>query len=387
MPRITTLLLLLFLKTSTSINVHNTQTDTILTTIQEYTSNSKTAIHVQASPEEDLEAEITSLNVQLVANPTTCQVVGTQNMLYTFMNGEFDTLRTEIGDDTTGIDFFTKDILEFNSTDYQSCNSPDLITNTSELTCLQTTRRATTKCKSELEWQFPTLKATDAKPKTNKYKIKFEMEMGVISNQTHLYNEMVYSTGFHHRLAMKTIKVELQLPKKFKLNEIVIMGNSRDSSYGSTYDETTGIVTFIRKTYLAPMNRYTVRVWYPTSKNTLSCAPCSRIDDWLMIALLVPFFLCFIIPCCAHLYGRDDVKRSGPRTRDGELDEPRFAGEGNTLGGNGRNSINDEDDRMNTSFCGCCCETPRDEDGNLIDNESRQPLMVGSNGGSDGDSI
>ena len=39
------------------------------------------------------------------------------------------------------------------------------------------------------------------------YKIKFEMEMGVISNQTHLYNEMVYSTGFHHRLAMKTIKV------------------------------------------------------------------------------------------------------------------------------------------------------------------------------------
>lgn len=214
MPRIPTLLLLLFLKTSTSINVHNTQTDTILTTIQEYTSNSKTSIQVQASPEEDLEAEITSLNVQLVANPTTCQVVGTQNMLYTFMNGEFDTLRTEIGDDTTGIDFFTKDILEFNSTDYQSCNSPDLITNTSELTCLQTTRRATTKCKSELEWQFPTLKATDAKPKTNKYKIKFEMEMGVISNQTHLYNEMVYSTGFHHRLAMKTIKVELQLPKK-----------------------------------------------------------------------------------------------------------------------------------------------------------------------------
>ena len=333
----------------------------------------------KASPEEDLEAEISKLNVKLVASPSTCGIVGTQHMEYTFMNGEFETLRTDIGDDTIGIGFYTKDILDFNSTEYHSCSSSaTLEENTSALTCLQTMRRATTKCRSELEWQFPPFIATDAKPRKQHYRIKFAADMGVIQNQTHLYNEMVYSTGFHHRLAIKHIQIDFQLPHKYKRHEIVIMGNSRDTSYGSTYNEKTGVVSFVRKTYLAPMNRYTARVWFPTQKTTKSCAPCSRVDDWLMMALLIPFFLCFIIPCCLHLYGKDNVKRSGPMTRDGDDSAPRFEGAGQALGGSG----NDGDSRGEHAFCGCCCERPRDEEGRPItrdgDPMAREPLIGGS---------
>jgi len=260
-------------------------------------------------------------------------------------------------------------VLDFNSTDYQSCNSPDLEENVTALKCLQMRRRATTKCHSELEWQFPNLVATDKTPKTNKYTIKFSMEMGVVRNETHAYNEMVYSTGYHHRLAIKEIGVSFVLPKKYRLNQIVMMGNSRDSSYGGTYDEATGTVSFLRTTYLAPMNRYTVRVWFPLKKSTSNCAPCSRVDDWLMLVLLVPFFLCFVIPCCIHLYGRDQTRRSGPLAREDEYGE--FEGEGRTLGdeeGEGAGS---------RAYCGCCCETP--EEGRPVVGRRRpQPMLDGA---------
>ena len=208
---------------------------------------------------------------------------------------------------------------------------------------------------------------------TNHFRIKFGMEMGVVRNETHEYNEMVYSTGFVHRLSIHAIHVTFQLPKKYKRKEIVLMGNSRDSSYGGTYNEETGVVTFTRTTYLAPMNRYTVRVWFPVQKTTLTCAPCSRVDDWLMLVLLIPFFLCFIVPCCIHLYGRDHVKRSGPLTRGGEFD-----GEGRTLGGEGESG-------SAAVFCGCCCERPVEEGRPVTgrnNGEEREGLM-GEQGGDD----
>jgi hypothetical protein len=391
----------------------------LLSTIRQYstankqlTTNTLKKIRVQASPEEDLEAEISLLSVNLVAEPKSCRVIGTQDMKYSFMNGKniiylllhfqnkrnkppllsrfstnvflivflkltvffcrnsthltgaFDTLRTQLGDDTTGIDFYTKDILAFNSSNLQSCASPKIEENITKLQCLQTRRRATTKCRSELEWQFPKLVASDKKPKSQNYQIKFSMEMGVVRNETHEYNEMVYSTGFHHRLAIKEIQVSFQLPKKYTKKQIVMMGNSRTSSYGGTYDENSGVVTFIRKTYLAPMNRYTVRVWFPLQNSTKSCAPCSKVEDWLMLIILVPFFFCFIIPCCIHLYGRDATKRSGPLTRNNE-----FEGEGRTLGGG---SGDDNHVGNRNGCCGCCCETPE---------EGRPVTRTGGGGG------
>ena len=367
--------------------------ESLLTTIREHTATSSSTSNsleaklltnkqsLKASPEEDLEVEITSLNVNLAASSSGCGVTGRQKMVYTFMNGDFTSLRTIIGDDTIGIDFYTKEITKFNSTEHQSCaDSADIEKNISALTCLQMRRRATTKCKSELEWEFPKLVATDRKPVTQHYDIGFGMEMGVIQNSTHQYNEMVYSTGYLHRLAMKTIEVKFQLPSNFKRSDIVLMGNSRDSAYGGEYDEKTGIVTFIKKTYLAPMNRYTVRVWFPTSNNTLQCSPCARVDDWLMAALLVPFFLCFIIPCCLHLYGKDSVKRRGVRSRDDDPNEPRFDGEGRILSNGSR--VNYDAGEEENVLCGCCCTRP--DEGRPVTMESG--ALLGGSGGS-GDSL
>jgi hypothetical protein len=64
-------------------------TDSLLATIRqaEATTEKLKLKKATASPEEDLEAEISSLKVRLKASPTSCSVVGTQKMEYSFMNG------------------------------------------------------------------------------------------------------------------------------------------------------------------------------------------------------------------------------------------------------------------------------------------------------------
>lgn len=87
----------LLLQPTHTTSVHDTSfllaksSDSLLATIQQSEAttqklklNKATAL---ASPEEDLEAEISSLKVRLKASPTSCSVVGTQKMEYSFMNG------------------------------------------------------------------------------------------------------------------------------------------------------------------------------------------------------------------------------------------------------------------------------------------------------------
>jgi len=91
-------LLLLFslLQPTHTTSVHDSSsillaknTDSLLATIRqaEATTQKLKLKKATASPEEDLEAEISSLKVRLKASPTSCSVVGTQKMEYSFMNG------------------------------------------------------------------------------------------------------------------------------------------------------------------------------------------------------------------------------------------------------------------------------------------------------------
>ena len=91
-------LLLLFslLQPTHTTSVHDSSsillaknTDSLLATIRqaEATTEKLKLKKATASPEEDLEAEISSLKVRLKASPTSCSVVGTQKMEYSFMNG------------------------------------------------------------------------------------------------------------------------------------------------------------------------------------------------------------------------------------------------------------------------------------------------------------
>jgi len=98
-PKMTFLpLLLLFslLQPTHTTSVHDSSsillaknTDSLLATIRqaEATTEKLKLKKATASPEEDLEAEISSLKVRLKASPTSCSVVGTQKMEYSFMNG------------------------------------------------------------------------------------------------------------------------------------------------------------------------------------------------------------------------------------------------------------------------------------------------------------
>lgn len=313
-----------------------------------------------ASPDDDLEAEISFLDVAIRARPGDCIAEGTQLMTYLFSNGEFDTLESEIGDDTVGIEFYTKRITMFNSSDYPSCSAKKpLQENVSALTCMQTRKRSTTKCLSELEWEFPKIVATDAKPKSKHFRIDFDVEMGVVINETHKYNELVFSTGFHYRLAVKRTRVQFSLPKKFDASQVVMMGNSRTTgAHGASYDSKTGVVTFERDYYLAPMNRYTARVWFPMQTKTKSCTPCQRVEDWAMVVILLPFLLCFVIPCCLHLYGKD--KPPSPRDRGGGYEGTSFEdSDGHVLGSSDGGAATPNGQR---AFCGCCCERDEDED-------------------------
>ena len=321
---------------------------------------------VRASPDDDLEAEISYLDVAIRARPGSCLAEGTQLMTYRFANGEFDTLEAQIGDDTVGIEFYTKRITLFNSTDYPSCSAKKpLQENVSALTCMQTRKRSTTKCLSEIEWEFPKIIASDAKPKSKHFRIDFDVEMGTVVNETHKYNELVFSTGFHYRLAVKRTRIQFMLPKKFDEKLIVMMGNSQTTgAHGATYNAKTGVVTFERDYYLAPMNRYTARVWFPMQRNTKSCTPCQRVEDWAMLVILLPFVLCFVIPCCLHLYGKD--KPTSPRDRGGGFEGTSFEdSEGRVLGTADGGAVASE----RQAFCGCCCE--RDEDDDTVPPERR----------------
>ena len=99
-----------------------------------------------------------------------------------------------------------------------------------------------------------------------------------------------------------------------------------------------------------------------------------------MAALLVPFFLCFIIPCCLHLYGKDSVKRRGVRSRDDDPNEPRFDGEGRILSNGSR--VNYDAGEEENVLCGCCCTRP--DEGRPVTMESG--ALLGGSGGS-GDSL
>ena len=72
------------------------------------------------------------------------------------------------------------------------------------------------------------------------------------------YNKLVYSTGFHYRLAIKELWWSLSY--QHMKSRIKIFGPDLVNETGGVYDEKTGTVKFERDTYLAPMNRYTVRV-------------------------------------------------------------------------------------------------------------------------------
>ena len=187
---------------------------------------------------------------------------------------------------------------------------------------------------------------------------------GIVVNETHKYNELVFSTGFHYRLAVKRTRVQFSLPKKFDADQVVMMGNSRTTgAHGATYDAKKGVVTFERDYYLAPMNRYTARVWFPMQPKTKLCTPCQRVEDWAMIVILLPFLLCFVIPCCLHLYGKD--KPLSPRDRGDGNGGGGFEGtsfedsEGHVLGTADGGAANSSERQ---AFCGCCCERDEDED-------------------------
>ena len=157
-------------------------------------------------------------------------------------------------------------------------------------------------------WNFPEVVAPPVV--RQRFRIDWSMDMGTVENGTKLYNELVYSTGYRYRLAIKKIFVEIVLPKKYKKSEIKIFGPDLVNETGGVYDQSTGIIKFQRDTYLAPMNRYTVRVWFPTNKDTKGCFACTRVGDWIMFIVLLPFVLCFLVPCVL-LYLVRDAQRPG----------------------------------------------------------------------------
>ena len=249
-----------------------------------------------AGPDDDNEAEISALFVKIKTKKGVCQANGTQWLDYHFIKGKFKTALVELGDDTVGIGFFTKNILNL--------SSPQ-ISNHSKI---EVKKRATTRCKSVLMWNFPEVVAPPIV--RQRFRIDWAMDMGTVENGTKTYNELVYSTGYHYRLAIKRILVQITLPQKFKKSEIKIFGPDLVNETGGVYDPTTGTVKFERNTYLAPMNRYTVRVWFPTDKDTKGCFACARVGDWIMFLVLAPFIFCFLIPCVL-LYLVKDAQRPG----------------------------------------------------------------------------
>ena len=184
-------------------------------------------------------------------------------------------------------------------------SSPQL-TNHSKI---EVKKRSTTRCKSVLMWNFPEVVAPPVV--RQRFRIDFAMDMGTIENGTKKYNELVYSTGFHYRLAIKRIMVEFVLPKAYKKSRIKIFGPDLVNETGGVYDEKTGTVKFERDTYLAPMNRYTVRVWFPTEKHTDGCFACARVGDWIMFLVLAPFVFCFLVPCVLLYLARDAQQPGG----------------------------------------------------------------------------
>lgn len=296
----------------------------------------------QAGPNDDLEAEISRLEVLLSAEPGNCLVTGQQRMSYFFLNGRFNEMSLELGDDTPGIQFFTKRILSLNSSDYNS-------------TALVTKKRWTTKCRSMLEWEVPEIVATDANPQVRNFRVDFEMSMGTVVNETHRFNEIVYSTGFHNRIAIKEIRVRINLPSRYPSEEVELVGNSGVDPRGGSYDEETGVATFLRETYLAPANRYTVRVWFPVETQTHACRSCEAVDEWIMFIILVPFLLCFIVPLCIHCC---PWKKKKPPSTDSGAGESGFSTPGHALGGqqDGRPGASASDG--DGSSC-CCCLSGR----------------------------
>ena len=252
---------------------------------------------VGAGPDDDNEAEISALFVKIKTKSGACQANGTQWLDYHFLKGKFKTAQVELGDDTVGIGFFTKNILNL--------SSPQL-TNHSKI---EVKKRSTTRCKSVLMWNFPEVVAPPVV--RQRFRIDFAMDMGTIENGTKKYNELVYSTGFHYRLAIKRIMVEFVLPKAYKKSRIKIFGPDLVNETGGVYDEKTGTVKFERDTYLAPMNRYTVRVWFPTEKHTDGCFACARVGDWIMFLVLAPFVFCFLVPCVLLYLARDAQQPGG----------------------------------------------------------------------------
>ena len=247
--------------------------------------------NLKAGPDDDNEAEISAQYVKYTTKQGVCQVNGTQWTDYRFISGKFESSAVLLGDDTVGIGFYTKNIVNITSQAYK--NHSQLVVK----------KRATTRCKSVLMWSFPDIIAPPEKKQ--RFKIDFNMDMGVVVNGSKTYNEMVYSTGYQTRLAIKHIIVEFHLPRAYKKKEIKIFGPNLVNETGSAYDAKKGVVKFERKVYLAPGNRYTVRVWFPVSKGTEACFACSRVGEWIMFVVLAPFVFCFLVPCCLHFLAKD----------------------------------------------------------------------------------
>ena len=77
-----------------------------------------------------------------------------------------------------------------------------------------------------------------------------------------------------------------------------------------------------------------------------------------MVVILLPFLLCFVIPCCLHLYGKD--KPPSPRDRGGGYEGTSFEdSDGHVLGSSDGGAATPNGQR---AFCGCCCERDEDED-------------------------
>ena len=257
-----------------------------------------------------MEAEIRRLEVKLEAPKIgECAISGSQTVQYEFRNGEFSKMGAELGDETVGVDFYTKEITEFTSKNY----------NASALAAF-TKKRFTGRCISLLAWEVdPKIKVSEnTKPQLLEFQIGWSGELGIVENNSVTYNEMVYSTGFRNGLAVRETRVQFVLPKAYPESSIRMLGNSGTPSPLAKYDEAKGIVTFDRSSYIAPFNRYTVRVWFPASEETRGCSPCGRLREWQMLLFLTPFFLCFAVPCVYTFLSQDGGKSaSGSLGRTG----------------------------------------------------------------------
>eukprot|EP00945_MAST-04E_sp_MAST-4E-sp1_P003181 g3181.t1 len=229
---------------------------------QTYVSALEVDSKLKAGPDDDNEAEISGVFVKIEAVKGKCQINGSMWNDYNYRSGKFSSQAIFLGDDTVGIGFYTKGIRNLTSQQYSNHSK------------IQVKKRATTRCKSVIMWEFPEIIAPPVV--TNRYRLDWWGDLGVIQNGSNTFNEIVYSTGYSNRLAIKRIFVEIKLPKAFKKKELKIFGPNLVNETGSTYDEKTGIVKFQRHSYLAPMNRYTVRVWFPVGKDTKDCFSCAR---------------------------------------------------------------------------------------------------------------